>query len=798
MTPSIRPPKKRSRNFDGCWTCRVRKIKCDCTRPTCLRCQRANLSCQGYAIVLAWADPLSVNRDGHLFTVKTPKIDGTPDPDKLLSRRNVALTTFPPSMLYETFAELNAVVALFDDPSPHLQSVSSFARGPFLVFRHLKAPPAKSPTKPSKSMSTPMSSSTSKIITPAPPPPPTPARSGPGASIFSETDNTYVHYALLDSAKLTTLAIKGPAYVFSDQSMFHILYPNFFPNIDSDQWSPPSNIMDRYLVANPNGLLLTSAMLSVSAHLSALAISFVRIVHPNNPWDLHVLPFIKQLLFEMVVEEYPSSQNWLSHRINKENPNVPRDLLLNNIRLAILYMVLATSSFLQSGSLSGKVKNDPHSFFIDDQLKSSIEFRKLGILILDYHMDEYDNNSLFPEHDSYEAHLLLALLLQINLDNLFGVFENYELIYAIGDFITKGKLKSSHRRLTPLERFLRDVFEILHIFYGSTQAINLFNYSIPEEDLRQKYQDLNENYDLSKGTPFGNTTDDETSDEEEGTISRQIADKNGIELTKTASPNYHDNSLSFTVHFNQNSPKSPLRNIRSPNRLSSSNPVTPQLGDKSIYVSYGIPKSLLQLFNDVVHLTNHKNIFLSRGVFPRNYPRICAETEDTIRNWNVESYWKLYDNEYNTITNLATKAFITPFHEGLFYNVLSFYYALRVYFKRLISNVPRRETQNDVAASLDAMEKLMQLNASIVSEKKSTYFSPSFWAVFICGCDIESDVDSDLHQRCRKLWDLDTFGKHNYWRSKQILYEVWKRRSEGEDVGFIDLIREWDVALNLG
>lgn len=48
----------RSKSFTGCWTCRVRKIKCDERRPECRRCKTTGIECQGYAHRLTWLDGL--------------------------------------------------------------------------------------------------------------------------------------------------------------------------------------------------------------------------------------------------------------------------------------------------------------------------------------------------------------------------------------------------------------------------------------------------------------------------------------------------------------------------------------------------------------------------------------------------------------------------------------------------------------------------------------------------------------------------------------------------------------------
>lgn len=46
--------KRSSKSFSGCFTCRDRRLKCDETRPSCVRCTKANLQCKGYGVRLQW------------------------------------------------------------------------------------------------------------------------------------------------------------------------------------------------------------------------------------------------------------------------------------------------------------------------------------------------------------------------------------------------------------------------------------------------------------------------------------------------------------------------------------------------------------------------------------------------------------------------------------------------------------------------------------------------------------------------------------------------------------------------
>jgi Fungal Zn(2)-Cys(6) binuclear cluster domain len=45
-----------SRNANGCWTCRLRKKKCDELHPTCLSCSSRSIPCYGYGAKPVWAD----------------------------------------------------------------------------------------------------------------------------------------------------------------------------------------------------------------------------------------------------------------------------------------------------------------------------------------------------------------------------------------------------------------------------------------------------------------------------------------------------------------------------------------------------------------------------------------------------------------------------------------------------------------------------------------------------------------------------------------------------------------------
>lgn len=52
----------KKKTFTGCWSCREASVKCDCTRPACLRCIQSRKACKGYDVSLTWVDATSTRQ----------------------------------------------------------------------------------------------------------------------------------------------------------------------------------------------------------------------------------------------------------------------------------------------------------------------------------------------------------------------------------------------------------------------------------------------------------------------------------------------------------------------------------------------------------------------------------------------------------------------------------------------------------------------------------------------------------------------------------------------------------------
>lgn len=207
----------------------------------------------------------------------------------------------------------------------------------------------------------------------------------------------------------------------------------------------------------------------------------------------------------------------------------------------------------------------------------------------------------------------------------------------------------------------------------------------------------------------------------------------------------------------------------------------PSINSDSVYLMYcGLPKLLIVLFHEVVHLTNHKNIFRQRKLFPKSFLRVCSDIETKLVNWTVE------DSEWDLDSDV-------PLHRCLQLYIESFQHAVIVYFNRLVKTkwAPERY-QHHITRCLDLLDQLVDE----MRKSPLVQIRPSYWILLVCGSDA---LTRPLQQRIERMWqqELVWASQPNFWRAKQILHEVWKRRLINENIGFMDLVREWEVQLCL-
>ncbi|KIW18942.1 hypothetical protein PV08_03231 [Exophiala spinifera] len=117
--PAAPCPRKRTKTFTGCWTCRARKLKCSEEKPTCRQCTTKGLECEGYGARLQWLAPETGVPDAH--TVPAPvRTTGSSRPQ--------------PTCIIES-AQIDEILTQIDTEQPLTdEAETTIVHGPFSVF----------------------------------------------------------------------------------------------------------------------------------------------------------------------------------------------------------------------------------------------------------------------------------------------------------------------------------------------------------------------------------------------------------------------------------------------------------------------------------------------------------------------------------------------------------------------------------------------------------------------------------------------------------------------------------------
>lgn len=741
----------KGRNFEGCWTCRSRKIKCDTGKPKCKRCVKAGLECEGYGIKLSFYQVLTVQEEELVDIAKNNHKDAT------FSRRSMVLNKFSGNMLYQTFRELDSVVQRVDD-QVEIGKLNSRI-GPFSVYQaQIPGRPDRDTTTNGRSLTYMLNSASleeepveldeDQMIT----------MDGDTESIDEkpskkrlklskldrkiDTGDELIHKDLIKLAKLSIYGIKGPEYKINDQNLYHISYPTYFPNIDSDEWTLKENYIKRIMTFKQDGKLLTNLGMELLRSFRGIRFGAIKIPHKHNCWDNIITPYINRILFDHVISG-DTVESQLTPDPDKLENNIP--LLIRSLKVTILLLAISISSFTKSTTKFSVDRNED----IDDHLKISISMRKMGLNLLNYHLDEYDNHVELNNQD-YNLLLLLAIILQIEIDNYYNIFENFELLFSIGEISMHGTYDFTSISTGNLAITLTNLFRIMYTFFLSTQRINLYNYKMSEEDI-DKYDDLKETYDLTKVQDSDEEEEEEEEDKEENSdLDRDFKQPTIVETTRKLVDETDYNDYTEDIGFK---------------------PEEETLTANSVYLLYGIPQSLMKLFYDIVNLTNHKRVFFNEKKFPRNFPKICSEYEDKLEKW--DNKWELFKPN--------TNVYKSQWHESLQINIQIFHQSLKIYFKRLIKNEIHQHLIEPVVKEID---RLLTINPQILI---------NFWTILICSSD---NLNRQLHHSFQLL--SHRYQNLTYWRSQQLMIEVIKRREHQDPISWMEMIREWDILLYLG
>jgi arginine metabolism regulation protein II len=141
-------PKKRSKTFSGCFTCRSRKIRCDMRRPKCQNCVKAGLTCSGYDINLKWSIPIEFQtKKGNAisslvkFHNHSKEVEGESVAVEFFHRRNVEFVVWNENLNckpYDTYDEMDKDLGILhnsgNDQFVNIEGKTKLL-GPFGVFK---------------------------------------------------------------------------------------------------------------------------------------------------------------------------------------------------------------------------------------------------------------------------------------------------------------------------------------------------------------------------------------------------------------------------------------------------------------------------------------------------------------------------------------------------------------------------------------------------------------------------------------------------------------------------------------
>ncbi|VEU23285.1 DEKNAAC104405 [Brettanomyces naardenensis] len=208
-------------------------------------------------------------------------------------------------------------------------------------------------------------------------------------------------------------------------------------------------------------------------------------------------------------------------------------------------------------------------------------------------------------------------------------------------------------------------------------------------------------------------------------------------------------------------------------------------GISSIELSFGIPMSLLDLMIRAVTIANHKNWFLRKKVFPRNFPKFCCDLEEDLMTWKLP--WNLYE-----VLPDSQFRYHSLFHETLYHLIMCFYNTILMFFFRIIKDTDPSLLQSYVSSTLHHLEELRRISLD-PGFSKDFKIEPPFWCFFLCGSDAVSRGLQGRYDELGRVW----FDAGDKWIGKQMMMEVWRGRNEGgegREASWLDMIKGWEMS----
>ncbi|KAG7927854.1 hypothetical protein KL925_002212 [Ogataea polymorpha] len=739
------------RTFTGCDTCRNRKVKCDGRRPQCLRCQKANVECLGYGIRLRFYEYLIAGPRGLEVSGGGPVVQH--------QRRHVPFMTFRNGYLFP------------EDMDSDLDKIDNSEEkfiGPFGVFRLNKEDRVERPA---------FVAAPSSFVAPT------------FETIIPR--ELWLHPRLQVDALLTYRTMIGDAMVSTNdwEMVKREIFTDYYGN------TPCNRLVDRIMLSDSEMEAVTERYLK----------KLVWELGPQNTDDVF-LDFLEHPKTRSWIQQFPRQCTSLMFVAYKGSildklvvPTLLRDvgeLVVQKARKSghnNVFYLLKQTFVLQSLAISTLGRYQA-LFDISGEHESSMSLLRSFIYLREASLanlsrvlsplvsmkgerPEVTNDELLDTmlHNGIIDQLLMVIVMAIKLDESMSIFHNYKFLYGVASGI--GKLLET-RELESSTKDLMLWLRYLNMLFKSTSIIDIENYHLEEEKLDLKEVALPME-DPTKIEIKQLVVEESWEQLQLSNVPRRLAQRPPVEdkpprkyvVQFTYGEQMESEDDEANEHENEGEP------------IRFSFPIA-DLPFSPIELNFGIPRSLLELMERTVELSDHRNYILRKKVYPRNFPKQCCDLEEDLRNWKLP--WVLYEQRDGVLY------FYSPLHESVYHLTVCFYYTTLMFFYRIIKESHPNQLQSHVASTLYHLEALWNLKLRVRRTADLRVNLP-FWCFFLSGSDA---LDEELQTRYDIL-GRTAFDAGDRWIGKQALFEIWRGRNSNDDelrvASWLDLVKYWHI-----
>lgn len=842
---------KRGKTFTGCWTCRARKVKCDLRRPHCERCEKSGLVCGGYDIKLRWYKPVIFDIYGNQLQNNgnnVAKLAGdTAIDEPQYRRRNIDFVRYEEE--YQYYEDMDAeLTALLNPAADKIAENKTWIIKKFGVFRgieNMETVPDR-PRRKKRKMD--LEISMGKTAEPETPTVSVTEEeaSGTAADLVSTdvfmmnfpgtSNHEWISNELRDDALLSAAALQGfPLTSFpmssgnttldgigtydissmgtnavtnsatdvanaanggaaEDAILQHALQVLFHRNSPVDRAAGNAQVLKeaeemetQFQELSPLNRCNTTSLsentirldcTQLGSKMPVTAMEVVPSVVPNSkmfnqphcPDTLLNLPTtglkVKGLTRFLLKYYYQNVADLMTVVALTTNPwktqYFPRALkaigdlaglgYTSNSRNSLLNALLAVSCF----NLKSKFNKNSHEsqFF----LTHGITFRTQASNFLRACLNETVSRERYKD-------VLIAILSMNSIDVVWGTMADCQHHLAICEDFVESRMKL-RPKISQKAKALHRIFSFLKLIQDSTALDKVREKEIAIRD------SLTEN-DKEDADGGDDEEDSELLDKNDGQYRESLNKSDGkihIEFVKNSS--LASTSAGTTPLFTNIASESYYTD--EPRRLDTDILSTDAL--------YGLPNSIILLFSDCVRLVRHNEYYTMNNMpLPRQFTNICLKYEKRLLKWTSE--WDFHKSD--------SKTFIDDTIEGVYHHTMSFYNSLIIYYFTMARSLDYQFLQSYVAKVL---YHLQSLSHSI--QYKNVKIVPLIWQGFIAGC---ASIDKESQDEFKK-WaaTLAANGMGSYWGARQIMFEVWRRRTnEEQGDNWYAVYKDWEMNLML-